>query len=96
MPNMEDRGVKVSGSAERIVLSMVVSVVLGSALSVAILVGLPLGMAVGTVVAIAVNVQDSAITTSQMESALRASPVTGLRADYIMKKGEITVIKVGQ
>lgn len=50
MPNMEDRGVKASRSAERIAFSKLVSVVLASALSAIILVGLPLGMAVGTVV----------------------------------------------
>lgn len=43
-----------------------------------------------------VKLQDSVITISQLEGALRANPVPGLRAVYIMKNGEINVIKVSQ
>ncbi|WP_253256791.1 hemagglutinin repeat-containing protein [Stenotrophomonas sp. VV52] len=42
---------------------------------------------------IVVNLQDSVITISQLEGVLRANPVPGLRAVYIMKNGEITVMK---
>lgn len=41
-----------------------------------------------------VNLEDSVITISQLEAALGASPVKGLKAVYIMKNGEIKVIKV--
>ena len=43
---------------------------------------------------IVVNLEDSVITISQLEAALGASPVKGLKAVYIMKNGEIKVIKV--
>lgn len=43
---------------------------------------------------IVVNLEDSAITISQLEAALGASPVKGLKAVYIMNSGEIKVIKV--
>lgn len=43
-----------------------------------------------------VNLQDSVITISQLEGALRANPVPSHRAVYIMKNGEINVIKVSQ
>nr|WP_285230668.1 hemagglutinin repeat-containing protein [Stenotrophomonas sp. ISL-67] len=45
---------------------------------------------------IVVNLQDSVITISQLEGVLRANPVPGLRAVYIIKNGEINVIKVSQ
>lgn len=45
---------------------------------------------------IVVNLEDSVITIAQLEAALRTNPVNGLKAVYIMKNGEIHVIKVGK
>lgn len=43
-----------------------------------------------------VNLVDSPLTFPQVEKALEQSPVSGLKALYLMKNGEFKVIEVSK
>ena len=84
--NKQNPDLKVNGE-----IADVFSLITDSATSVIKTIGEKVEKQAATIV---VNLKDSAITISQLEAALGASPVKGLKAVYIMKNGEIKVIKV--